>query len=77
VFGAALPGTFYRKDESLPVYMRYYDGQVPEKMPFSTPWPNANFVWVDNLIEVVPGIFDFDSLADTGHPGTSRALASD
>lgn len=77
VFGAALPGTFYRKDGSLPVYMRYYDGQAPEKMTFGTLWPNANFVWVDNLTEVVPGIFfDFDSLADTGDPGTSRTLAS-
>jgi 7,8-dihydropterin-6-yl-methyl-4-(beta-D-ribofuranosyl)aminobenzene 5'-phosphate synthase len=39
VFGAALPGTFYRKDESLPSYMRYYDGQPPAKMTFGTPWP--------------------------------------
>ena len=31
VFGAALPGTFYRKDESLPGYMRYYDGDLPRR----------------------------------------------
>src|SRR6266699_2902664 len=68
VFGAALPGTFYRKDESLPVYMRYYDGQAPEKMTFGTPWPNANFVWVDNLTEVVPGIFLISTVSQT--PGT-------
>ena len=68
VFGAALPGTFYRKDESLPVYMRYYDGQAPEKMIFGTPWPNANFVWVDNLIEVVPGIFLIATVSQ--NPGT-------
>ena len=68
VFGAALPGAFYRKDESLPVYMRYYDGQAPEKMAFGTPWPNANFVWVDNLTEVVPGIFLISTVSQT--PGT-------
>ena len=44
VFGAALPGTFYRKDESLPGYMRYYDGEPPAKMMFGAPWPSANFV---------------------------------
>src|SRR5262249_11255193 len=26
VFGAALPGTFYRRNESLPAEMRYFDG---------------------------------------------------
>jgi 7,8-dihydropterin-6-yl-methyl-4-(beta-D-ribofuranosyl)aminobenzene 5'-phosphate synthase len=68
VFGAALPATFYRKDESLPDYMRYYDGHPPEKMTFGTPWPNANFVWVDNLTEVVPGIFLISTVSQT--PGT-------
>src|SRR6266498_1657670 len=65
VFGAALPGTFYRKDESLPGYMRYYDGQPPEKMIFGTPWPGANFVWVDSLTEVVPGIFLISPVSQT------------
>ena len=68
VFGAALPGTFYRKDESLPAYMRYYDGHHPEKMTFGTPWPGANFVWVDNLTEVAPGISLISTVSQT--PGT-------
>src|SRR4030095_3303848 len=68
VFGAALPATFYRKDESLPDYMRYYDGHPPEKMTFGTPWPNANFAWVDNLTEVVSGIFLISTVSQT--PGT-------
>ena len=68
VFGGALPGTFYRKDESLPDYMRYYDGHAPEKMTFGTPWPNANFVWVDNLTEVAPGIYLISTVSQT--PGT-------
>ena len=68
VFGAALPGTFYRKDESLPSYMRYYDGQPPAKMTFGTPWPKANFVWVDNLTEVAPAIYLISTVSQT--PGT-------
>jgi 7,8-dihydropterin-6-yl-methyl-4-(beta-D-ribofuranosyl)aminobenzene 5'-phosphate synthase len=68
VFGAALPGTFYRKDGSLPGYMRYYDGQPPEKMTFGTPWQNANFVWVDTLTEVAPGIFLISTVSEA--PGT-------
>jgi 7,8-dihydropterin-6-yl-methyl-4-(beta-D-ribofuranosyl)aminobenzene 5'-phosphate synthase len=68
VFGAALPGTFYRRDESLPGDMRYYDGQPPEKMTFGTPWPGANFVWVDNLTEVAPAIYLISTVSQT--PGT-------
>jgi 7,8-dihydropterin-6-yl-methyl-4-(beta-D-ribofuranosyl)aminobenzene 5'-phosphate synthase len=56
VFGAALPGTFYRRDESLPPEMRYYDGTPPETMRFGTPWPQGNFTWVDKATEIAPGI---------------------
>jgi 7,8-dihydropterin-6-yl-methyl-4-(beta-D-ribofuranosyl)aminobenzene 5'-phosphate synthase len=55
VFGAALPGTFYRRDESLPPEMRYYDGSPPPTMRFGTPWPQANFKWVDKGAEVARG----------------------
>ena len=34
VFGAALPGTFYKRDESLPPEMRYFDGNPPETLRF-------------------------------------------
>jgi len=68
VFGGALPGTFYRKDESLPGDMRYYDGHPPEKMTFGTPWKGANFVWIDNLTEVAPGISLISTVSQT--PGT-------
>jgi 7,8-dihydropterin-6-yl-methyl-4-(beta-D-ribofuranosyl)aminobenzene 5'-phosphate synthase len=56
VFGAALPGTFYRRDESLPSEMRYYNGAPPETMRFGTPWPQGNFTWIDKTTEVAPGI---------------------
>jgi 7,8-dihydropterin-6-yl-methyl-4-(beta-D-ribofuranosyl)aminobenzene 5'-phosphate synthase len=68
VFGSALPGTFFRKDESLPGYMRYYDGHPPEKMTFGSPWQGANFVSIDNLTEVAPGIFVISTVSQT--PGT-------
>jgi 7,8-dihydropterin-6-yl-methyl-4-(beta-D-ribofuranosyl)aminobenzene 5'-phosphate synthase len=68
VFGSELPGTFYRKDESLAGDMRYYGGQPPEKMIFGTPWTGANFVWIDNLTEVAPGISLISTVSQT--PGT-------
>jgi 7,8-dihydropterin-6-yl-methyl-4-(beta-D-ribofuranosyl)aminobenzene 5'-phosphate synthase len=55
VFGAELPGTFYRRNESLPPEMRYYDGKPPKTMQFGTPWPQGNFTRVGKTIEVAPG----------------------
>lgn len=56
VFGAALPSTFYRRDESLSPDMRYYDGKPPEILRFGTPWPQGNFTWVTKSMEVAPGL---------------------
>lgn len=42
IFGAALPGTFYRPNPSLPPAMRYYDGEPPDTLRFGTPWPAAD-----------------------------------
>src|SRR4030095_1792278 len=55
VFGAALPGSFYRRNESLPQDMRYFDGRAPETLRFGSPWPEANFTWVTKTTEVAPG----------------------
>jgi 7,8-dihydropterin-6-yl-methyl-4-(beta-D-ribofuranosyl)aminobenzene 5'-phosphate synthase len=55
VFGSSFPGTFYRRNESLPAEMRYFDGQPPETMRFGTPWPQGNFTWVAKTTEVAPG----------------------
>jgi 7,8-dihydropterin-6-yl-methyl-4-(beta-D-ribofuranosyl)aminobenzene 5'-phosphate synthase len=55
VFGAALPGTFYRRNESLPAEMRYFDGKPPETLRFGSPWPEGNFTWVSKTTEVAPG----------------------
>jgi 7,8-dihydropterin-6-yl-methyl-4-(beta-D-ribofuranosyl)aminobenzene 5'-phosphate synthase len=55
VFGAALPGTFYKRDESLPPEMRYFDGNPPETLHFGSPWPGGNFTWITETTEVAPG----------------------
>jgi 7,8-dihydropterin-6-yl-methyl-4-(beta-D-ribofuranosyl)aminobenzene 5'-phosphate synthase len=56
VFGAALPGTFYRTDSTLSTRMRYFDGRPPAELRFGTPWPTAHFVWIDSVTEVLPGV---------------------
>jgi 7,8-dihydropterin-6-yl-methyl-4-(beta-D-ribofuranosyl)aminobenzene 5'-phosphate synthase len=55
VFGTALPGTFYRRNETLSPDMRYFDGRPPETLHFGSPWPRANFSWVTKTAEVAPG----------------------
>jgi 7,8-dihydropterin-6-yl-methyl-4-(beta-D-ribofuranosyl)aminobenzene 5'-phosphate synthase len=56
VYGASLPSKFYRKDETLPPFMRYYDGAPPETMVFGSAWPRANFELIDQTKEIAPGI---------------------
>src|SRR5499426_2375731 len=55
VFGATLPGTFYRRNPSLPSEMRYFDGNAPETLRFGSPWPEGNFTWITKTTEVAPG----------------------
>ena len=68
VFGAALPGTFYRRDSTLPDSMRYFDAEAPAELRSGTPWPKANFTWVDTLTEVAPGVAIISTVSKT--PGT-------
>jgi 7,8-dihydropterin-6-yl-methyl-4-(beta-D-ribofuranosyl)aminobenzene 5'-phosphate synthase len=56
VYGASLPSKFYRKNDKLPPFMRYYDGSPPETMVFGSAWPRANFELVDQTEEIAPGI---------------------
>src|ERR1700719_2006637 len=56
VFGAALAGTFYPRNESLPSDIRYFDGSPPETLRFGSPWPEANFTWITKTTEVAPGV---------------------
>ena len=68
VYGSSLPGTFYRKDESLPGRMRYYDGRPPATMTFGTAWVGARFEMIDHTIEVAPGFHILSLVSDK--PGT-------
>jgi 7,8-dihydropterin-6-yl-methyl-4-(beta-D-ribofuranosyl)aminobenzene 5'-phosphate synthase len=70
MFGSALPSTFYRKDESLPASMRYYDGHPPEPMIFGTAWVGARFEMIDRTIEVAPGFHILSLVSDK--PGTKE-----
>jgi 7,8-dihydropterin-6-yl-methyl-4-(beta-D-ribofuranosyl)aminobenzene 5'-phosphate synthase len=56
-FGWEVSNNFYRKDESLPAGVRYFDGNPPKTLAASSPWPQANFTRVGSATEVAPGIF--------------------
>jgi 7,8-dihydropterin-6-yl-methyl-4-(beta-D-ribofuranosyl)aminobenzene 5'-phosphate synthase len=68
VFGAALPGTFFRTDSELPPRMRYFDGSPPAELRFGSAWPQANFTWIDSTTEIAPGFFVISTVSKT--PGT-------
>jgi 7,8-dihydropterin-6-yl-methyl-4-(beta-D-ribofuranosyl)aminobenzene 5'-phosphate synthase len=68
VYGADLPGAFYRKDESLPAEQRYYDGKPPDVMRFGSAWPQANITLVDKPTVIAPGIHLISLVSDK--PGT-------
>jgi len=56
VYGFSLPGSFYRRDESLALEQRYYDGAPPSVMKFGSAWPRTNFELIEKTTEIVPGI---------------------
>jgi 7,8-dihydropterin-6-yl-methyl-4-(beta-D-ribofuranosyl)aminobenzene 5'-phosphate synthase len=57
IFGGAAPATLIKPVSSLPQRMRYYDGKYPDKILTGYPWSGGNFVLVDKLTEISPGIF--------------------
>jgi 7,8-dihydropterin-6-yl-methyl-4-(beta-D-ribofuranosyl)aminobenzene 5'-phosphate synthase len=67
-FGWGVPNSFYRKDESLPANMRYFDGNPPATLRASAPWPQANFARVDSTTEIAPEIFLVSTVSQV--PGT-------
>jgi 7,8-dihydropterin-6-yl-methyl-4-(beta-D-ribofuranosyl)aminobenzene 5'-phosphate synthase len=70
LFGSDLPGTFYRKDDSLPADMRYYGGAPPQTMKFGTVFPGANIELVDKTTSIAPGITLIALVSDA--PGTKE-----
>lgn len=67
-FGSAIPGSFYRRDETLPDSMRYFAGSPPAEFAGGTVWPKANIQWIDSLTEVAPGVTIISTVSRT--PGT-------
>jgi 7,8-dihydropterin-6-yl-methyl-4-(beta-D-ribofuranosyl)aminobenzene 5'-phosphate synthase len=55
--GAPVPQRFFRPDESLPSKMRYFGGTEPENVILGKLYDTGNFVLVNQLTEVWPGIF--------------------
>ncbi len=70
VYGSSLPSSFYRKAESLPLDMRYFNGAPPQTMVFGTAWPSGNFELVDKTTEVAPGVWLIALVSDV--PGTKE-----
>ncbi len=66
VFGASLPGNFYRKAETLDADMRYFNGEPPEALHFGTPWPDGKFTWLHETTEVQPGFHVIHEHGDWG-----------
>jgi len=63
-FGSTLPGAFYKTVDTLPENMRYFGGDAPEAIATGSPWPRANFSFVDAKVEVAPGIFIIPTVSD-------------
>jgi 7,8-dihydropterin-6-yl-methyl-4-(beta-D-ribofuranosyl)aminobenzene 5'-phosphate synthase len=70
IYGSSLPSSFYRKDDSLPPEMRYYDGKPPNIMKFGAAWGTANFELIDQTTEIAPGITLIALISDA--PGTKE-----
>jgi len=70
MFGSDLPAKFYRRDESLPANMRYYDGAPPETLKFGTVFAGANIELIDKTTEVAPGMTLIALVSDA--PGTKE-----
>lgn len=68
VYGSSLPGSFYRRDESLAPEKRYYQGSPPATMKFGSAWPRAHFELVETTTAIAPGIHLIALVSDK--PGT-------
>jgi 7,8-dihydropterin-6-yl-methyl-4-(beta-D-ribofuranosyl)aminobenzene 5'-phosphate synthase len=55
--GAPIPDAFFRADDSLPAKMRYFEGTEPGHLTYGKVYDTQNFVLVNQLTEVSPGIF--------------------
>jgi 7,8-dihydropterin-6-yl-methyl-4-(beta-D-ribofuranosyl)aminobenzene 5'-phosphate synthase len=75
IYGSSLPGTFYRRDESLTAEQRYYDGRPPPVMTFGSAWPQAHFELVGDSREIAPGIRLISLVSDKAGTRELRELS--
>jgi 7,8-dihydropterin-6-yl-methyl-4-(beta-D-ribofuranosyl)aminobenzene 5'-phosphate synthase len=68
IFGGIVPAAIIHPVPSLPSRMRYFDGAYPSNLTAGNVFQGGNFVLVDNLTEVAPGIFLVPTISKT--PGT-------
>jgi len=55
--GMPVPVTYFRPDADLPGKMRYFGGTAPEHLNYGKLYDTGNFVLVNKLTEVAPGVF--------------------
>lgn len=65
VFGSSLPSQFYRRQDSLPEEMRYFEGHPQDTLSFGSAWPKGKFVTVDAPLEVAPGVHLISLVSET------------
>lgn len=68
MFGDHVPPSFFRAAPSLPAKMRYFDGNYPVNLPSGKIFDAGNFILVDKLTEVSPGIYLVPTISK--NPGT-------
>jgi len=56
-FGGELPPAFFRPVADLPAKMRYFDGDYPQHIATGRLYDAGNFVLLDSLTEIFPGVF--------------------
>jgi 7,8-dihydropterin-6-yl-methyl-4-(beta-D-ribofuranosyl)aminobenzene 5'-phosphate synthase len=64
-FGSSLPSKFYRRQDSLPEDMQYFDGHPEDTLSFGTAWPEGKFVTVEAPLEVAPGMHLISLVSET------------
>ena len=56
-FEGRLPEAFLRADPALPMDLRYYGGNTPDRFATGTPWEQGHFETVTKTTEVFPGFY--------------------
>ena len=67
-FNRPTPAGFLKPEPSLPVDMRYFGGQKPERFRSGSPWENGNFQIVSETAEILPGFYVLTTRSEK--PGT-------